>query len=105
MSREVMQQVLKTLKHAQENFEDSWIDAIAVIEAELGHIPDAGKMVGPERQPLPAAKVKALLRIGPVYAPDGLVTRTGIEYRKELHEAALWGWRCAEGIYDIKEQA
>ena len=115
MSRAVMQQALDVL----EDIGGEWgfiskstvpkrIEVITTLREELAkpdHIPDAGKMVEPERQPLTDDKVKALLRIGPVYAPDGLVTRTGAEYRKELHEAALWGWRCAEGAYGIRGQA
>lgn len=67
MSREVMQQALEALEWFVKNDDtvigmqgnEFWeaglnrgIDTVAVLRKELDHIPGAGKMVGPERQPL-----------------------------------------------------
>jgi hypothetical protein len=38
----------------------------------------------------------SVCRVGPVYAPDGVVTRTPIQYRKELEGVALMAVRQAE---------
>jgi hypothetical protein len=37
-----------------------------------------------------------ICRVGPVYAPDGVVTRRPLEYRKELEGVALMAMRKAE---------
>jgi hypothetical protein len=37
-----------------------------------------------------------ICRVGPVYAPDGVVTRRPLEYRKELEGVALMAVRKAE---------
>lgn len=39
---------------------------------------------------------RGVCRVGPVYAPDGVVTRTPLEYRKELEGVALMAVRQAE---------
>lgn len=57
----------------------------------------------PKRKPLTDEQVKELLRIGPVYAPDGVVTRTPFSYRKELLDTAVWALRKAEAAHGIKE--
>lgn len=38
----------------------------------------------------------SVCRVGPVYAPDGVVTRKPFEYRKELEGVALMAVRQAE---------
>jgi hypothetical protein len=38
----------------------------------------------------------SVCRVGPVYAPDGVVTRTPVQYRKELEGVALMAVRQAE---------
>ena len=58
----------------------------------------------PQRQPLTEEQAKNLLRIGPVYAPDGAVTRTPLAYRKELLETALWALRKAEAAHGIGDK-
>ena len=55
----------------------------------------------PKRQPLTDEQAKNLLQIGPVYAPDGVVTRTPLAYRKELLETALWALRKGETSHGI----
>jgi hypothetical protein len=57
-----------------------------------------------QRKPLTDEQVKKLLLIAPVYAPDGVVTRTPFAYRKELLDTALWALRKAEAAHGIKEQ-
>jgi hypothetical protein len=59
----------------------------------------------PQRKPLTDEEAKKLLRIGPVYAPDGLITRTPLAYRKELLETALWAFRKGEAAHGIKGEA
>jgi hypothetical protein len=54
-----------------------------------------------QRKPLTDEQVKELLLIGPVYAPDGVVTRTPFAYRKELLDTALWAFRKAEAAHNI----
>ena len=39
---------------------------------------------------------RGVCRVGPMYAPDGVVTRTPLEYRKELEGVALMAVRQAE---------
>ena len=39
---------------------------------------------------------RSVCRVGPVYAPDGVVTRNPLEYRKELEGVALMAVRQAE---------
>jgi len=39
---------------------------------------------------------QGVCRVGPVYAPDGVVTRTPLQYRKELEGVALIAVRQAE---------
>lgn len=39
---------------------------------------------------------RSVCRVGPVYAPDGVVTRTPLQYRKELEGVALKAVRQAE---------
>ena len=56
-----------------------------------------------QRKPLTDEQVKELLLIAPVYAPDGVVTRTPFAYRKELLDTALWAFRKAEAAHGIKE--
>jgi hypothetical protein len=57
----------------------------------------------PVQEPLTDEQVKKLLLIGPVYAPDGVVTRTPFAYREELFGTALWAFRKAEAAHGIKE--
>jgi len=54
-----------------------------------------------ERKPLTDEQVKELLLIAPVYAPDGVITRTPFAYRKELLDTALWALRKAEAAHNI----
>lgn len=56
-----------------------------------------------QRRPLTDEQVKELLRIGPVNAPDGVITRTPFAYRKELLDTAMWALRKAEAAHGIKE--
>lgn len=48
-------------------------------------------------------EARKLIKVGPVYAPDGVVTRSPIAYRKELEEAGLRGLRKGEAAHGIKE--
>ncbi|WP_422170930.1 hypothetical protein [Limnohabitans sp.] len=57
------------------------------------------------REPLTENDVKAICYVGPVYAPDGMVTRTPQQYRQELEAARLHGIRRAEAAHDIKGDA
>ena len=52
--------------------------------------------------PLSDEQAKKLCSIGPVYAPNGLVERTGQEYRRELEAAMLHGLRNGEAAHGIK---
>ena len=45
---------------------------------------------------------RRVCRVGPVYAPDGVVTRNPLEYRKELQGVALMAVRQAEA--QLKEK-
>jgi hypothetical protein len=45
---------------------------------------------------LPDEEKRNICRVGPVYAPDGVVTRRPLEYRKELEGVALMAVRKAE---------
>ena len=54
-------------------------------------------------QPLSDEQAKKLCAVGPVYAPNGIVERTGQEYRRELEAAALRGLRIGEAANGIKE--
>ena len=56
-----------------------------------------------QRKSLTDEQVKKLLLIGPVYATDGVVTRTPYAYRKELLATAKWAFRKAEAAHGIKE--
>ncbi len=54
-----------------------------------------------QRKPLTEKDVKAICYVGPVYAPDGAVTRTPQQYRQELEAARLHGIRRAEAAHGI----
>jgi len=56
-----------------------------------------------QRKPLTDEEARKLIKVGPVYAPDGVVTRSPIAYRKELEEAGLRGLRKGEAAHNIKE--
>lgn len=46
----------------------------------------------------------SVCRVGPVYAPDGFVTRRPLDYRKELTGVALMAVRQAEVMLREKNQ-
>lgn len=52
-------------------------------------------------RPLTEAEVRGICAGGPVYAPDGVVTRTPLEYRQELDAARCYGIRAAEAAHGI----
>lgn len=56
-----------------------------------------------ERAPLSDEKVDSLCKVGPVYAPDGRVTRTPPQYRDELEAAQRYGLRKGERAHGIKK--
>lgn len=56
-----------------------------------------------EREPLSDEKVDSLCKVGPVYAPDGKVTRTPAQYRDELEAAQRYGLRKGERAHGIKK--
>jgi hypothetical protein len=47
---------------------------------------------------------RSVCRVGPVYAPDGVVTRNPLEYRKELQGVALMAVRQAEAKLRSKNE-
>lgn len=53
------------------------------------------------RQPLSDEEVKAICYTGPVYAPDGKVTRTPEQYKREIADARMHGVRQAERAHGI----
>ena len=55
-----------------------------------------------EREPLTDEAVDLLCKVGPVYAPDGKVTRTPAQYRDELEAAQRYGLRKGERAHGIK---
>ena len=55
----------------------------------------------PPRQPLTDEEVKAICYTGPVYAPDGKVTRTPEQYKREIADARMHGIRQAERAHGI----
>jgi hypothetical protein len=57
-----------------------------------------------QRKPLTDEDVKAICYVGPVYAPDGVVTRAPHQYRQELEAARLHGIRRAEAAHGIGEK-
>lgn len=74
----------------------------------LGGLPDgvyslylAPQPVG--REPLSDEEVDSLCKVGPVYAPDGKVTRTPPQYRDELEAAQRYGLRKGERAHGIKK--
>lgn len=52
-------------------------------------------------QPLSEEQAKKLCAVGPVYAPNRFVERTGQEYRRELEAARLRGLRDGEKAHGI----
>ncbi len=56
----------------------------------------------PAKQPLTEDEAKAIAYVGPVYAPDGVVTRYPLEYRKELEQHRLDAIRRTEAAHGIK---
>lgn len=55
-----------------------------------------------EREPLSDEKVDSLCKVGPVYAPEGKVTRTPTQYKNELEAAQRFGLRKGEHAHGIK---
>lgn len=55
------------------------------------------------RKPLTDEQAKNLLRIGPVHAPNGVISRDPLSYRKELLAERMHGLRLGEAAHDIKE--
>ena len=55
------------------------------------------------REPLSDEEVDSLCKVGPVYAPDGKVTRTPPQYRDELEAAQRYGLRKGERAHGIKK--
>ncbi len=54
------------------------------------------------RKPLTEQQVDKLATVGPVYAPDGIVSRRPQEYRRELESALRRGVRAGEAAHGIK---
>jgi len=65
-------------------------------DAALEHTP-------PQRKPLTDEQAKKLLWIGPVHAPNGVISRDPLSYRKELLAERLHGLRLGEAAHGIKE--
>lgn len=57
-----------------------------------------------QRAPLSDAEALKLLKSGPVYAPNGEVNRRPLEYRREIENARLRGFRVAERTYGITQE-
>ena len=55
----------------------------------------------PKQEPLTDEEVKAICYTGPVYAPDGKVTRTPEQYKREIADARMHGIRQAERAHGI----
>jgi hypothetical protein len=55
----------------------------------------------PRREPLTDEQAKRMAKVGPAYAPDGVVTRRPDEYRREIEGARLAGIRLAEEAHRI----
>jgi hypothetical protein len=58
-----------------------------------------------QRKPLTDEQKNAIVYVGPVYAPDGRVTRTPDVYRKEIEAHRLDAIRRTEAAHGIKEQS
>jgi hypothetical protein len=56
-----------------------------------------------QRKPLTDEQKNAIVYGGPVYAPDGRVTRTPDGYRKEIEAHRLDAIRRTEAAHNIKE--
>lgn len=56
-----------------------------------------------QAQPLSDEQAKKLCHVGPVFAPNGVVSRTPYAYRKELMEATLRGLRKGEAAHGITQ--
>lgn len=54
------------------------------------------------RKPLSDEQVEQLAKLGPVYAPDGVVSRRPEQYRSELESAFRRGVRAGEDAHGIK---
>jgi hypothetical protein len=59
----------------------------------------------PQRKPLTDEEAKAISRVGPVYAPDGVVTRTPTAYRQELEQTRMDAIRRTEAAHGIGGKA
>jgi hypothetical protein len=57
-----------------------------------------------QRKPLTDAQAKTIAYVGPVYAPDGVVTRSALAYRQELEQHRMDAIRRTEAAHNIKEQ-
>lgn len=57
-----------------------------------------------EREPLTEVEARNLCRCGPVYAPDGVVTRRPNEYRREIEKAMVLGLRKGEAAHGIGKE-
>ena len=76
----------------------SAVDAKAGVE----YIPVFAATQPVAREPLSDEEVDSLCKVGPVYAPDGKVTRTPPQYRDELEAAQRYGLRKGERAHGIK---
>lgn len=56
-----------------------------------------------QRKPLTDEQVKAIVYVGPVYAPDGVVTRSSHAYKKEIEQHRMDAIRRTEAAHNIKE--
>lgn len=78
------------------------------VEAHLHHFLPVGTKLytapQPAKQPLTEDEAKAIAYVGPVYAPDGVVTRYPLEYRKELEQHRLDAIRRTEAAHGIEGQ-
>lgn len=57
-----------------------------------------------QRVRLSDAEALKLLKSGPVYAPNGEVNLRPLEYRREIENARLRGFRVAERTYGITQE-
>lgn len=56
------------------------------------------------REPLTAKQAKAICKVGAVYAPDGQVSRTPLQYRRDIEAAKLAGLRGGERAHGITKE-
>jgi hypothetical protein len=56
-------------------------------------------------QPLTERQAQAIAYIGPVYATNGVVTRSALGYRKEIEQHRMDAIRRTEAAHDIKRKS